>query len=467
MPVVLVVDDEPLQRDILKTILTDEGYEAHAASSGEEALRAVSKYCPDVILTDLKMEGMDGIELIESVSKLEIAGKDGCGPTMIIMTAHGTISSVVEAMKKGAFDYLTKPLNKDSLILTVKRAVEHSELLKENLQLHRELYDRFRMEGIVGKSDMMQEAIGIMKKVSGSTATVLIRGESGTGKELVARAIHYNSPRRSKPFTALNCASIPENLFESELFGYEPGAFTGAQSRRIGLFEATNGGTLFLDEIGDMPQMMQSKLLRVLQDKEIRRLGGKESIKIDVRIITATNKDLEKEMTKGNFREDLYYRLRVVSIELPPLRSRKSDIPELVDFFIGKYNHEFGKRLKGVEPPVLRALSEYGWPGNIRQLESVIERAVLMSDSDSITLNDIKGELRALQPAGAFDFDLPEEGLNFEELEEKLLRKAMSKSNGVVAKAAKLLGLSYKTFWYRWEKLNPDGPPPKKEPPSE
>ena len=466
MPVVLVVDDEPLQRDILKTILADEGYETHTASSGEEALKVIAKYYPDVILTDLKMEEMDGIELIEAVKKMELPARDGFGPTMIIMTAHGTISSVVDAMKKGAFDYLTKPLNKDSLIMTVKRAVEHAELLKENLQLHKELYDRFKIEGIVGKSGMMQEAIEIMKKVSGSSATVLIRGESGTGKELVAKAIHYNCPRRSKAFTALNCASIPENLFESELFGYEPGSFTGAVARRIGLFEATNGGTLFLDEIGDIPQMMQSKLLRVLQDKEIRRLGGKDAIKIDVRIITATNKDLEKEMMKGNFREDLYYRLKVVSIELPPLRQRKSDIPELVDFFISKYNREFGKRLKGVEEAALNALEEYSWPGNIRQLESVIERAVLMCDTDAIRLKDIKGELRTLQPAEALDLDLPEEGINLDELEAKLLRKAMAKANGVVAKAAKLLGLSYKTFWYRWEKLNPNTPS-KKEPPVE
>jgi DNA-binding NtrC family response regulator len=457
MPVVLVVDDELLQRDILKTILQDEGYETYAASSGEEALRVIAKYHPEVILTDLKMEGMDGIELIESVAAIELPPEDGFSPTMIIMTAHGTISSAVEAMKKGAFDYLTKPLNKDSLVLTVKRAAEHAELLKENRQLHKELYDRFRMEGIVGKSAMMQEAVEIMKKVSGSSATVLIVGESGTGKELVARAIHYNSPRRSKAFTALNCASIPENLFESELFGYEPGAFTGAASRRIGLFEATNGGTLFLDEIGDMPVMMQSKLLRVLQDKEIRRLGGKEAIKVDVRIIAATNKDLEKELAKGNFREDLYYRLRVVSIDLPPLRSRKTDISELTDFFIGKYNREFGKRVKEIETPALRAFTEYGWPGNIRQLESVVERAVLMCDNNSITIKDIKGELRSGQAADALDFEIPEEGINLDELEEKLLRKAMAKANGVVAKAAKLLGLSYKTFWYRWEKLNPGG----------
>ncbi len=457
MSVVLVVDDEPLQRDILKTILVDEGYETYTSSSGEEALRVIKKYHPEVILTDLKMEGMDGIELIEAIPR------EPFEPSMIIMTAHGTISSAVEAMKKGATDYITKPLERDSLILTVRRAAERAELLKENLQLHRELYDRFRIEGIVGKSEKMRQAVEIMKKISTSSATVLIRGESGTGKELVARAIHYNSPRRSKTFTALNCASIPENLFESELFGYEPGAFTGAISRRVGLFEATNGGTLFLDEIGDLPQLMQSKLLRVLQDREIRRLGGKDPIKVDVRIITATNKDIEKELSKGKFREDLYYRLKVVTIELPPLRERKNDIPDLAEFFMNKYNQEFGKRLRSIDAACTKALCEYAWPGNIRQLESVIERAVLISDNNSIKLKDIQGELRTLQTCGPFDFDLPDEGINFEELEEKLLRKAMSKANGVVAKAAKLLGMSYKTFWYRWEKLNPNSVSPKKE----
>jgi DNA-binding NtrC family response regulator len=456
MPVILVVDDEPLQREILKTILDDSGYETYTASSGEEALRILREYNPDVLLTDLKMDGMDGIELIESISL------DSYAPTMLIMTAHGTITSAVEAIKKGAFDYLTKPLNKDSLLLTVQRAVERAELMKENRQLHKELFDRFKMEGIVGKSEKMKEAIDIMKKISPSPATVLIIGESGTGKELVARAIHYNSLRRTKPFTALNCAAIPENLFESELFGYEPGAFTGAASRRIGLIESTNGGTLFLDEIGDLPPMMQSKLLRVLQDKEIRRLGGKDAIKIDVRVITATNKDLEKELTKGSFREDLYYRLKVVTIALPPLRDRKEDIPDLSQFFINKFNIEFGKRVKSIDPAAIHAFSEYNWPGNIRQLESVIERAVLMSDAGAIKLKDIKSELRTPQPSGVISLDIPEEGINFEELEKELLKKAMTKANGVVAKAAKLLGMSYKTFWYRWEKLNMENPSLKK-----
>jgi DNA-binding NtrC family response regulator len=450
--IVLVVDDEPLQRDILKTILEDGGYETYTASSGEEGLRIVKEFAPDVVLTDLKMERMDGIEFIGSIPR------EPFEPSVVIMTAYGTISSAVEAIKKGAFDYLTKPLDKDILLITVKRAVERIELLKENLQLQKALFDRFKIEGIIGSSIKMVEAVEIMKKVSSSTVTMLILGESGTGKELAARAIHYNSLRRTKPFTAINCAAIPENLLESELFGYEPGAFTGALSRKIGLIEATNGGTLFLDEVGDLPQMTQSKILRVLQDKEIRRLGGRDTIRVDIRIIAATNKDLEKELQKRGFREDLYYRLKVVTIELPPLRERKEDIFALTEFFIKKYNQEFGKRLKGVEENAMEALIEYHWPGNIRQFESVIERAVLMSETPFINLKDIKSELRFSQGSGITDFDLPDEGIMFEDLEKELLRKAMLKANGVATKAAKLLGMSYKTFWYRWEKFNLSSP---------
>ncbi|MDH5201881.1 MAG: sigma-54 dependent transcriptional regulator [Nitrospirota bacterium] len=457
MSVVLVVDDEPLQREIVKTILDDEGYETYTASSGEEGLKIMKKFSPDVVLTDLKMEGMDGIEFIELIPK------ETYEPTMVIITAHGTISSAVEAIKKGAFDYLTKPLDRDTLLLTVKRAVERTSLLKENLQLQRALFDKFSIEGIVGSSKKMQEAIEIMNKVSSSHATVLILGESGTGKELIARAMHYNSPRRAKPFTAVNCAAIPENLIESELFGHEPGAFTGATSRNIGLFESTNGGTIFLDEIGDLPLLTQSKILRVLQDKEIRRIGGRENIKIDVRILSATNKDLEKELVKKNFREDLYYRLKVITIKLPPLRERKEDIPELVTFFINKYNHEFGKRIKGIEENAMKALIEYHWPGNIRQLESVVERAVLICEAHTIHLKDINSELRFFQRESILDFDLPDEGMNFEEMEKELLRKAMAKANNVAAKAARLLGMSYKTFWYRWEKFRLESSSPKEE----
>lgn len=452
MSVILIVDDEPLQRDILKTILDEEGYETYSASSGEEALSLIKEIHPDVILTDLKMEGIDGIEFIESLPEKPFK------PPTIVMTAYGTISSAVNAIKKGAFDYLTKPLDKDLLLITIKRAAEKAELLKENLLLQNALFDKFRIEGIIGNSRKMIEAVEVLKKVSPSNVTVLILGESGTGKELIARAIHYNSPRRAKPFTAINCAAIPENLIESELFGYEPGAFTGASTRNIGLFEATNGGTVFLDEVGDLPLLTQSKILRVLQDKEIRRLGGRENLKVNVRIIAATNKELEKEVANKKFREDLYYRLKVVTIELPPLRERKEDIPDLINFFIKKYNQEFGKRIKGIDENAVKALKEYHWPGNIRQLESVIERAILICDTENISLKDIRSELKFYQNNNILDFDLPEEGINFDELEKELLKKAMYKANGVVSKAAKLLGMSYKTFWYRWEKYKLDFP---------
>lgn len=447
MAVILIVDDEENQRNILKTILDDEGYETYVAASGEDGLKIVREMKPDVVLTDLKMEGMDGIEFIESLPE------EPFRPPAIVMTAFGTISSAVDAIRKGAFDYLTKPLDQDVLLITVRRAVDKTELLKENLQLQKALFERFKIEGIVGRSERMVEALEVMKKVSSSHVTVLILGESGTGKELAARAIHYNSSRKAKPFIAINCAAIPENLIESELFGYEPGAFTGATSRNIGLFEASNSGTIFLDEIGDLPALTQSKILRVLQDKEIRRLGSRESIKVNVRIIAATNKDLEKEIANKTFREDLYYRLKVITINLPPLRERKEDIPELVTFFIRKYNQEFGKRVKDIEENALKALRDYHWPGNIRQLESVIERAVLMCGTSAIGLKDIKSELRHFQK-GILDFELPDEGINVEDLEKDLLKKAMQKANGVAAKAAKLLGMSYKTFWYRWEKLN-------------
>jgi DNA-binding NtrC family response regulator len=445
--VILVIDDEAPQRGILKTILDDEGYEVYTAGSAESGLKTIEKVNPDLVITDMRMGGMTGLQLLDHLPE---------GPTrpaVIIMTAYGTISSAVEAMQKGASDYLTKPLEKDAIVLTVRKAVERMSLLRENMRLQEALFGKFQMDGIIGSSQGMKEVMEVVRKVTPAPVTVLIYGESGTGKELIARAIHYNSPRKTAPFTAINCAAIPDNLIESELFGYEPGAFTGATHRKAGLFEASDKGTLFLDEVGDLPPMTQTKLLRVLQDKEVRRLGGKESIKVDVRIITATNKDLEKEVTKGSFREDLYYRLKVVTVDLPPLRERREDIPTLVKFFMDKYNNEFGKRVRSVSDSAMKALVEYHWPGNIRQLESVIERAVLMCDTNTIQMNDIRTELRLPQEKGLMDIDIPDEGLVFEDLEKQLIKKAMFKANNVAAKAARLLGMSYKTFWYRLEKF--------------
>ncbi|MCI0469818.1 MAG: sigma-54 dependent transcriptional regulator [Nitrospirae bacterium] len=451
MSVILIIDDEAPQREILSAILSEEGYETHTASSAEEGLKIINTLNPDVVLTDMKMKGMNGIELLDALPS------DPARPAVIIMTAYGTIPSVVDAVKKGAFDYLEKPLSSDKVTLTVSKAVEMLLLVRENVRLKEELFKKFRIDGVIGESKRMKDAIEIVRKAAPAPVTVLISGESGTGKELIARAIHYNSPRKTYPFTAINCAAIPDSLIESELFGYEQGAFTGATRRKIGLFESSDRGTLFLDEVGDLSALTQTKILRVLQDREIRRLGGKDNIKVDVRIIAATNKDLEKEVAEGRFREDLYYRLRVVTVELPSLMERKEDIPMLVRCFLDKYNRDFGRRIKKVSEGAMNALSSYHWPGNIRQLESVIERAVLMTDTDTIDMDDIRSELRLPTSRGIMNIEIPDDGINFEDLEKELLKKAMTKANNVAAKAARFLGMSYKTFWYRLEKfgINP------------
>lgn len=444
---ILVVDDEPLQREILKTILSKEGYETETAESAEVALVLLKKFDPDVILTDLQMTGMDGLKFLQSLPEKSLP------PAVIVITAHGTISSAVEAVRLGAADYLTKPVDKEKILFAVQKASERSKILKENLRLRTELFSRFKIDGIVGVSPRIRQIVDVLRRVADSSSTIMIRGESGTGKELIARAVHYNSPRCGRPFTAINCAAIPENLFESELFGYEAGAFTGAAGRREGLIESTQGGTLFLDEVGDMPMSMQSKLLRVLQDREIRRIGGKETIRVDIRILSATNKNLEEEVEKGSFREDLYYRLNVVLIEMPPLRERSEDIPDLVATFLRKYNQEFGRRVSDVSREALKAMVEYRWPGNVRQLEAVIERSVLLSDGGVLTLEDVGGLLVGRKTANPLGIDLPEEGLDFEALEKDLLQKALQRTNGIASKAAKLLNMSYKTFLYRIDKF--------------
>ncbi|MCX7724283.1 MAG: sigma-54 dependent transcriptional regulator [Thermodesulfovibrio sp.] len=447
MTTLLIIDDEPLQREILMTILSEEGYNVYTASCLEEALKVINEVFPEIILTDLKLGTQNGIEILNNLPE------EPFKPAVIVITAFGTISSAVDAIKKGAFDYLTKPLDKEVLLLTIKKAEERMNLIKENLMLKRQLYEKFKIEGIIGKSKKMLQVLDIVKKATPTNATVLIYGESGTGKELIARAIHYNSPRKDKPFIAINCAAIPETLIESELFGCEPGAFTGANTRKIGLIESADKGTLFLDEIAELPLSTQSKLLRVLQDKEVRRIGSKDTIKVDVRIIAATNKNLSELVQNNKFREDLYYRLKVITVEIPPLRERKEDIPELVNFFIEKYSKEFGKRIVGIEDKALQALLNYSWPGNIRELESVIERAIIICEKDKITFDDIQDELRVITPKSLFDINIPDEGINYEELEKELIKKALIKSNFVIAKAARLLGMSYDTFWYRLKKF--------------
>jgi DNA-binding NtrC family response regulator len=446
MTSILVIEDEHLQKELLTTILKEAGYNVFSASSLEEARKIISQYHPEIILTDLKLQNEDGMDILNDLPE------EPFKPAVIIITAFGSIPSAVEAIKKGAFDYLTKPINKEVLLLTIKRAEEKINLVKEVYRLKSELYEKFKIDGVVGKSKKMLQVIEIVKKVAPTNATVLICGESGTGKELIARAIHHNSPRKDNPFIAINCAAIPETLIESELFGYEPGAFTGANTRKIGLIEAANKGTLFLDEVAELPLITQSKLLRVLQEKEIRRIGGKETIKVDVRIIAATNKNLLEEVQKKKFREDLYYRLKVVTIEIPPLRERKEDIPELVKYFIEKYSKEFGKEIKGIEEKAMQALLNYHWPGNIRELESVIEKAIIICEGDKIKFKDIADELKLSNPKSIFEIEIPEEGIDYKELEKELLKKALIKSNFVIARAAKILNMSYKTFWYRLKK---------------
>jgi DNA-binding NtrC family response regulator len=448
---VLVVDDEKPQRDILQMILEAEGYETTAAGNGRQALQAAGADTFDVVLTDLKMPDMNGLEVLSELLALQPA------PLVILMTAHGTIDSAVEAMRRGAFDYLTKPLEKDELLLVVRRAMERAHLVRENRMLREQLRDRFRLDNIVGAHGSMQEVFRVVHKVAASSSTVVIYGESGTGKELIARALHHASDRRSRPLYAVNVAALPESILEAELFGHEKGAFTGAAARKIGLFEQASGSTLFLDEVGDLKRDLQVKLLRALQEREVMRVGGTERIPIDVRIIAATNHDLEREVREGSFREDLYYRLNVIPIVLPPLRERRTDIPPLVEHFIAKYA---GTEKRNVSAEALKILMSYSWPGNVRELESTIERALLLGEGPLIVPADLPAGVRAgvTAPRGPLDLEIPESGIDLERLERSLIKKALAKAEGNVSRAARLLGLSRRTLQYRLEKLQADAP---------
>ena len=444
---ILIVDDEKGQREILTMILRGEGYETAEASGVPEAQLLLGKREFDLILTDLKMQGQSGLDLLEQVMA------DDPQQCVIMMTAHGSVDSAVGAMKRGAFDYLEKPLERENLLLTLRRAFERITLVRENRVLQKRVAAIERIPSIIGDHSKMKEVYRIVTKIAATVSTVLIYGESGTGKELVARAIHDRSARKDQPFMAINCAAIPETLIESELFGHEKGSFTGASAREIGILEAANGGTVFLDEIGEMNVSMQAKLLRAIQEKEIRRVGGKVNLPLDVRIISATNRDLEQEIRKGCFREDLFYRLNVIRIVLPPLRERGSDIATLADFFVAKYRASTGIQVEGITKPALKLLLNYTWPGNVRQLESVIERAVLMAEGSIIQPDDLPTEITAVAAVGGVvPFELPPEGINFDEMEKALILKALERAGWVIGKAAPLLGLSYKTLQYRLEK---------------
>jgi DNA-binding NtrC family response regulator len=420
---IFVVEDDMHQREIL----TKEGFYVETADTGKKAIEMLKNGTFDVILTDLRLPDIDGTEVLKEVKTLNLPSH------VIIITAYGSIPSAIEATKLGAFYYLEKPFEKDQLLLVINNAFNQARLLKDNIMLKDQLADRFHLDNIVGVHGRMEELFKVVGKVAPTNSTVLIYGESGTGKELFAKSIHYNSPRKNKPFFAINCAAIPETLLESELFGYEKGAFTGALSRHTGLFEQSNGSTLFLDEIGDLTLGTQSKLLRVLQEREVRRIGGKENIKLDVRIITATNKNLEQEMAAGKFRQDLYYRLNVIAFTIPPLRDRITDIPLLLDHFLKRLNESHGTK-KGVSQEVLNALMAYSWPGNVRQLGSVIERAYIMCDEEKIGMDYIPDEVKvsALTKPSSSEFQA-----NFDSLID-----------------AKLTGAEYRLYLYL-SKLDP------------
>src|SRR5947208_3134908 len=430
---ILVVDDEKSQREILEMILSGEGYDVTTASSGEAALRIARERRFDLALTDLKMTGMDGIELLSKLLAFDSS------IIVILLTAHGSVDSTKEALRRGAFDYLEKPLERDTLLETVRRALG--------------TLDQIDVE-IISASPKMEAVKNMILKVARSNSTVLIRGESGTGKELIARAIHNQSPRADQMFQAVNCAAINENLLESELFGHERGAFTGAHAEKKGLFEIADKGTLFLDEIGELDVSMQAKLLRALQEREIRRVGGTRAIKIDVRVVAATNRDLRAMVQDGRFRDDLYYRINVLSIDVPPLRERREDIPVLIDFFLRKHTRNTSRLIRGLTPDTRRILQDYGWPGNVRQLESAIERAILLCEGDMIIPDDLPTEVRQeSQTAATGGFKLPAEGISFEEVEKNLILQAMDQTDYNITKAAKLLGLTFRTLQYRLEKF--------------
>ncbi len=443
MAKVLVVDDDAGQRNIMVSILGSQGHTLLVAPTVDEALAQIYDDQPQVVLTDLKMPGKSGLVLVEEVAKL------GVRPEIVVITAFGSVETAVKAIRSGAYDYLNKPLERDELILVVQRAAEKYLLREEGEQLRAELTKQLTT-GLVAESGIMKNVLEIVKRVAASDSTVLIRGESGTGKERIARLIHYQSNRGRKPMQSINCAAFPETLLESELFGYEKGAFTGAQNRRTGLVESADGSTLFLDEVADMSLSTQAKLLRVLQEREIRRVGGIKSIPVDIRIIAATNKNLEDAIKQGTFRDDLFYRLNIIPITIPPLRERVEDIEALVRFFISRSG-----RPKTVDGEAMKLIKEYGWPGNVRELEAVMERITVLSSSDFVKAEDLPLELRIahVTAPSSSACDLPEDGLVFEEWEKSILAQALVRSKGVMAEAAKLLGMTYRTFQYRAEKF--------------
>jgi len=442
---ILLIDDEENFRHMLSVILKKRGYDVETASNGIDGLKKIDTGSYDTVLCDIRMPQMDGLEFLKE------AQKAGTEATIIMMSAYGTLDTAIEAMKLGAYDYISKPFKPDEIILTLKKAEERERLRRENLFLKQEVQKEYSFENIISKNERMRQIFDTIRKVAKYKSTILIEGESGTGKELVAKAIHFNSDRSSNPFIPVNCGAIPENLLESELFGHTKGSFTNAVRTKKGLFEEADGGTMFLDEIGELPFQLQVKLLRVLQDGEIRRIGDSRPITIDVRIIAATIKDLDKEVRERKFRDDLFYRLNVLPMKIPPLRERKEDIPLLVDHFIGKYSRELNKPIEGIIPEALNCLLNFNWHGNVRELENVIERAIVLTESNRIQVENLPVEIQ--NPREESRLSLLNDELSIKKasryLEIDLIKKALQKTKGNHTHAAKLLEISHRALLYK------------------
>jgi DNA-binding NtrC family response regulator len=444
--ILIVDDDKNICKMIEASLRKEKRYEIETALSGEACLRIIKETPPELVLLDIQMPGIDGIETLHKIRE------ENPYIPVIMMTAHGTIERAVASMKAGAYDFLTKPFARDRLLVTVNNALMNSSLRREVDELRSELKSKYAFANIIGQSGVMQDVFRSVEKVFSSNVTVLIQGESGTGKELIARAIHYHSAARaSKPFVAVNCSALPESLLESELFGHEKGAFTGALGRRIGKFEQANGGTIFLDEIGLMTPATQSKLLRVLQEREFERVGGNELVKVDVRVISATNKDLEEEMKKGEFREDLFYRISVFPIKLPPLRERREDIPLLAGHFLQKYARQEGKSIEGITSDALDLMMAYHWPGNVRELENAMERAMVLANGVEITAKDLPAAVRSLGEKRIYESDNTLASW-IEKLEEEALRQALLECEGNISQTAKKLGIGRATIYRKAKK---------------
>ncbi len=449
---ILVADDEQSMREFLDIMFKKEGYQVALASNGEEVLRLIEKEIFDLILMDIRMPRLDGISALKKIKAVS-------PETIVIMiTAYASADTAIKAMKEGAYDYITKPFKVEEIKLIIKNALEKKNLRQENVLLKQVVRDRYHFDNIIGQSSKMLALYDLLDKVSPTKTNILITGESGTGKELVAKAIHYNSPRREKPFVTLNCGAIPEPLIESELFGHMKGAFTDAIATKKGLFELADEGTIFLDEISELPLLMQVKLLRVLQDREFKRVGGTEDIRVDVRIISATNKDLEEAVREKRFREDLFYRLNVIQIKIPPLREKREDIALLATHFLKKYSEELNKNISRISPEALRILLNYDYPGNVRELQNIVERAVALEGTNDLTAQNLSSYLDEQLPMKkkAIDLDIPNEGIDLEkvveDLERTLLLKALEKTKGIKKKAAELLHINFRSMRYRLEK---------------